>query len=204
MLKKDEVESQSSSSNMSDTLQPADRLLRTSSFLHTAANLTKLYIGITLISVSKSISNVGIYTAIFGFGYVFFLNGYSLYLVIKARNRFKNESITDLADLGARVYGEQARKYVVTAIFITNFAFLSTYSLFFGEQLNQLLCEGTSASQICGHQRYYAFMVNILLLPVLLTKDFRRIGTFNCIILVFTFVSFSIILYVTVTILRQS
>lgn len=119
---------------MSDRhLTDEDRVMRTSSLCLTAANVTKLYIGITLISVSKSIANVGIYTAMIGFAYVCLMNLYSVWLIVKARNRFRSQRIVDICDLAAAIYGEKSRKWVVMAMVLTNLAFLSSYSLYLGD-----------------------------------------------------------------------
>jgi amino acid permease len=72
-------------------LSRRDKEMRTSSTLFTAANTAKMYVGITVISVSKSISKAGIYTAILGFVYVTLMNMYCVWLLLKARNRFKNK-----------------------------------------------------------------------------------------------------------------
>lgn len=85
----------------------------------TFANVTKCYIGISMISVSKSISRVGIYGSLIGFAYVASLNLYSLWLLLKARNRYKYDRIVDLPDLCARVFGEHARKYVDLLLIVT-------------------------------------------------------------------------------------
>jgi hypothetical protein len=58
-----------------------------------------MYVGISFIATSKSISQAGIYGSIFGFAYVLFLNIYCTYLMLKARNRFKTLRITDIGEL---------------------------------------------------------------------------------------------------------
>ena len=68
----------------------AHKDMRTSGFLTTLANVTKMYVGITFISGSKSISQAGIYGSIVGFFYVVLINAYTVWLMVKARNRFKN------------------------------------------------------------------------------------------------------------------
>jgi len=67
-------------------LAEEDKDIRTSPWYLTAANITKMYIGICFISVTKSISMAGIYTALCGFAYVLFVNIYCVWLIIKARN----------------------------------------------------------------------------------------------------------------------
>ena len=54
-----------------------------------AANLMKCYMGITLGTVSYSISKAGIYGSIICFIYILFIATFSLYFQVKARNRFK-------------------------------------------------------------------------------------------------------------------
>ena len=110
--------------------------MRTSSGFLTAANVTKMYLGICFISVTKSISMAGIYTSILGFVYVLSVNIYCVYLVIKARNRFKHDRIVDICDLGAKLYGENSRKYISFLLIATNMLFLMCYEVFFGSQID--------------------------------------------------------------------
>lgn len=99
--------SQFSDSNLSTRhLTDKDRAIRTSNWIFTAANISKLYVGIAFISVSKCISQVGIYGSIVGFLYVLSINLYCVYILIKARNRFKSDKIIDICDLSAKLYGE--------------------------------------------------------------------------------------------------
>lgn len=55
----------------------------------TAANLTKMYVGISFIAVPKSVSQAGLYGAIVGFLYIVAMNIFCVYILLKARNRFK-------------------------------------------------------------------------------------------------------------------
>ena len=106
--------------------------MRTSDWKFTAANMAKLYVGIAFISVSKCISQVGIYGALIGFTYVLCTNLYCVYILIKARNRFKGEKIVDICDLSAKLYGEESRKYMSATLIITNISFLMCYEVYFG------------------------------------------------------------------------
>ena len=56
--------------------------IRTSSTLLTAANVIKMQIGISFISISKSISMVGIYASFFGFFYTILINIWSVWLIL--------------------------------------------------------------------------------------------------------------------------
>lgn len=109
-----------------------DKVIRTSSYVLTAANVTKMYVGIAFISVSKSISLAGIYTAILGFVYVLTVNIYCVWILLKARNRFKHCKIVDICDLSVKLYGEGARKYMTFLLVGANSLFLMCYVLFFG------------------------------------------------------------------------
>ena len=166
----------------------------------TAANVAKMYLGITLISVSKTIADTGIYAAILGFTYVCLINIYCVWLLLKARNRFKNDTIVDICDLTAKLYGEHTRKYLAFGLIFTNFAFLSAYALFFGQQIDQLVCK-TFKSAECGHPHHYALAINVLLLPVIFIKKFKNVGIFSALVICFTFVSFAIIAYVSIRVL---
>jgi amino acid permease len=64
---------------------------RTSTFILTTANLVKMYVGISFISVPKSIAEAGIYASIVGFIYVVLMNIFCVYILLKARNRFKRQ-----------------------------------------------------------------------------------------------------------------
>ena len=102
----------------------------------TAANVTKMYVGIAFISVSKSISIAGIYTSLLGFVYVLSVNLYCVWILLKARNRFKNDKIVDICDLAVKLYGENARQYMTFLLVSTNFLYLMCYEVFFGSQID--------------------------------------------------------------------
>lgn len=132
----------------------------------TSANVAKLYVGIAFISVSKSISQAGFYGAIVGFAYVLAINLYCVYLLLKARNRFKNDKIVDLCDLAVKLYGEKARIWISIILVLTNALYCICYVLFFGTQIDQLLCNTFDAVE-CGNMHLYSFMVCTLLLPII-------------------------------------
>ena len=100
-------------SNLSEKdVTPAGKKIRTSSWFFTAANLIKMYVGIAFIAVPKSISQAGIYGAIVGFAYIVVMNVFCIYILLKARNRFKREEVVDICDLAAKLYGEWTRPYL--------------------------------------------------------------------------------------------
>jgi len=60
------------------------------------------------------------------------MNIYCIYILIKARNRFKGEKLVDICDLSAKLYGEESRKYISAILVITNMSFLLLYEVYFG------------------------------------------------------------------------
>ncbi len=72
-------------------MTPEARKIRTSPWYLTAANLTKMYIGIAFISTPKAISLAGLIGAVFGFAFTIYVNAFCLNIFLKARNRFKKE-----------------------------------------------------------------------------------------------------------------
>ena len=109
-----------------------DLKVRTSSDLFTTGNVLKLYTGIALLATSKNVSQVGVNGAIIGFTYILFINVYMVYILVKARNRFKKETITDICDLGVKLYGPNARKYLVSILVCNQIGFLFAYTIFVG------------------------------------------------------------------------
>jgi amino acid permease len=98
----------------------------------TAANLTKMYVGISFIAVPKSVSQAGLYGAIVGFIYIVTMNIFCVYILLKARNRFKQERIVDICDLAARLYGDWVRPFMAILLVATNSIFLMAYIMFLG------------------------------------------------------------------------
>jgi len=175
--------------------------MRTSSTILTAANVTKMYVGIAFISVSKSISIAGIYTSLLGFVYVLSVNLYCVWILLKARNKFKNDKIVDICDLAAKLYGESARKYMTFLLVSTNTLYLMCYEVFFGSQIDQLMCTTFHIGE-CGHPHWYAVAFSILLLPVIFQKRLRNIGFFSLVVLVFTLISILLIIFLCIKIIK--
>jgi hypothetical protein len=182
-------------------LDEAAKEVRTSSAVLTAANVTKMYVGIAFISVSRSISLAGIYTALLGFAYVLSVNIYCVYILLKARNRFKHCKIVDICDLAAKLYGEGARKYMTFLLVSANTLFLMCYAVFFGSQLDQLMCKTFKVSE-CGHPHWYAAASTFALLPIIFQRDMANIGRFSLVVLAFTMVSIGMIAYICIQVIR--
>mmetsp|Transcript_17683 Transcript_17683/g.29890 ORF Transcript_17683/g.29890 Transcript_17683/m.29890 type:complete len:124 (+) Transcript_17683:321-692(+) len=115
--------------------------MRSSNLILTAANVAKMYVGIAFITTSKSISQAGLYGSMLGFSYVLLMNIYCVYLLLKARNRFKKERIVDICDLSSKLYGSWTRPYMSSVLLVTNALYLICYVVFFGSQLDQLMCK---------------------------------------------------------------
>lgn len=72
-----------------------------------------MYVGVAFISCSKSIQQAGIYGAIIGFVYAVTSTIFCVYLLLKARNRFKSDyKIVDICDLGAKLYGPGIKPFI--------------------------------------------------------------------------------------------
>ena len=177
--------------------------IRSSSSLLTAANIIKMTIGVSFISVSKSISLVGIYCSLIGFLYTVVVNIWSVWLIIKARDAFKeDESIVDLCDLSVRLYGDKARKYIASFVVLFNCLAAMLYQIYFGTEVDQLMCQTLMLSE-CGHPHLWSAVVAIIMLPVVYLKSFKNIGYFSIFTLILTFVALSLVTYVCFTILIE-
>ena len=176
---------------------------RTSTIWLTAANLTKMYVGIAFISVPKSVALAGIYGSVIGFVYIILMNTFCIYILLQARNRFKREPIVDICDLAERLYGSWTRPFLAVLLISTNGTFLMAYIMFFGTQTDQLVCKTFKAND-CGYAKLYSAGILVLLFPILLVRRLRGIGFFSIFILIFTFISIGIIIYLSVVILQMS
>ena len=153
-----------------------------------------MYIGISFISVPKSIQETGILASIIGFVYIILMNIFCVYILLKARNRFKREEIVDICDLAAVLYGDWLRPYMSALLVSTNGIFLMAYIMFFGTQSDQLMCK-TLKTRECGHNYQYSFIILLILLPIILMRRLAAVGFFSIFILCFTFLALGIIVY---------
>ena len=78
----------------------------------TFMNTMKVYIGICALTTSKFLEETGLFTALLGTLIVLSLNLYASWLLLKARNRFKNHRVTTLGQLADLLFGEKAKAYV--------------------------------------------------------------------------------------------
>jgi len=99
-------------------LTETEKTERSSTAMHTLANTLNMYIGIGIVTFPLSVARVGFYGAIAGFATVVFLNALSVYFLIKARNRYKQEKIGDLCDLAGAVFGPSMKTFCKGLIFL--------------------------------------------------------------------------------------
>ena len=140
--------------------------MRTSNPIITSANIAKMYLGIAFLSSSKCIAQAGIYGAVIGFTYVVSINLYCVNLLLKARNRFKYDKLVDICDLSEKRW---TRPLVSVVLIVTNVTFLMCYSIFFGTEVDQLVCKTLGYAE-CGQSPKYSFLVIFALLPVIYQK----------------------------------
>jgi amino acid permease len=171
--------------------------------LLTAANLIKMFLGIAFISTPKSVQQAGLYGSILGFVYVVGISLFCVYLLLKARNRFKQEEIVDVCDLGVRLYGPGVRPWLSTLLVLTNSTFLICYIMYFGSQTDQLVCK-TFKQRECGHGHEYSAIIVAILLPILFLRRMASIGYFSIFVLCFTFLAVGLIIYLSSVILSMS
>lgn len=126
--------------------------------------------------------------------FVTFINIYCVYILIKARNRFKHRRVDDIVDLCVILYGEKSRVYMQIVLFSSNMMYLVFYEIFFGTQIDQLVCK-TYRIYSCGNKEFYIIMINICLLPIIFQKSFRNIAYFSGFVLIFSSMAFIIIIW---------
>ena len=112
------------------------REVRTSNDLLTIVNTCKCYFGIAILAGASFIQQGGIYTSILVVVIITLMNNYSTFLLIKARNRFKNRQISTLADMADLLYGSWAVGALATIQILGIVIFLFAYSQFFGRQID--------------------------------------------------------------------
>jgi amino acid permease len=87
--------------------------------VYTLANICKLYIGIAFLSVPQGFAEAGIYGALIGLAYILIINCFTTYLLVKARNKFKQEQIINLSDLADKLFGPKAKHLTEALIVVT-------------------------------------------------------------------------------------
>ena len=91
-----------------------------------------MYVGIAFIAVPHAVAQAGLVGAAIGFAYVIFINVFCVYILIKARNRFKRKEIVDICDLAVVLYGDKVRPLIAMLLIATNGCFMMAYIMFMG------------------------------------------------------------------------
>jgi len=87
---KHETDSMNSSYFSTRHFDEQQREMRTSGFTHTAINLFKGYVGISFLSIPHAFAELGIGGATMGLCFVLCLNLYSVWLLLKTRNKYRD------------------------------------------------------------------------------------------------------------------
>ena len=114
--------------------------VRTQGSMAAQTNLNKMFIGIALVAFPFSVSWVGFVAAALGVFILAFISLCSSYMLFKARNRFKSQTIVDFADLGYACYGEKMRLFCQVILMVAQLSFLTAYMIYLGEQASLVAC----------------------------------------------------------------
>lgn len=123
--------------------------------------------------------------------------------MLKVRNRFKNTEIIDIVDLGCTLYGEWMRPLLAVLLVATNSSFLMVYIIFYGTQIDQLICKTAEAAE-CGNHHMYSALVLLALLPLIYIRSLKNIGYFSLFCLVFTLIGIIIIVLLSLAIANET
>ena len=130
-----------------------------------------------------------------GYIYIIAQTIFCVYLLLKARNRFKREYIPDICELGAKLYGDWLRPWIQALLVATNSCFLMCYCMFIGFNIDQLACKTFEAAQ-CHQNKTYTAIVLLALYPIYCLRKLSGIGYFSAIALVFTLIAVILILII--------
>jgi amino acid permease len=101
------------------------------------------------------------------------------------------------------LYGPWMRPAMTILIVFTNVFFLLAYTMFFGKQIDQLVCR-TGKFNECGSHNLYSLIIVIALLPLVYQRRLNFIGYFSFITLCATFVAVIIIIVISGIIASKS
>jgi len=128
---------------------------------------------------------------------------FCIWLLLKVRNRFKTVEIIDIVDLGSTLYGEWIRPILAVLLVATNSSFLMVYIIFYGTQIDQLVCKTFEAAE-CGNHHLYSALVIVTLLPIIYMRSLKNIGYFSAFCLIFTLIGIVIIVVLSGMIATES
>jgi amino acid permease len=184
-------------SNFSERhLTDKTKKIRTSGTFSTLVNLIKMYVGVAFISGPKSIGQAGIYGALIGYALNTLTTIFCVYLLLKARNRFKRDEIIDICDLGAKLYGQGVKPFIQLLLVTTNAAFLMCYCMFLGFNADQLMCRTLKIAE-CHQNKTYTMIILVLIFPICCLRSLSNISYFSAVALFFTFAAIIMILIIS-------
>ncbi|CDW73229.1 UNKNOWN [Stylonychia lemnae] len=179
-----------------------DKLLRTSTHYYSLLNIFKGYIGISFLAIPQGFAQVGLYGATIELILIMILNLYSVYLLVKARNKYKRQPIRNICDLCEQIFGPRAKNAANILLIITEIQFCVSYTIYFGEQLDQLFCQILPITS-CGKKYLYRLLFSIAILPLMYMKQLRKIAVFSFFSNVATIVAIILIILVEINIIQN-
>ena len=170
-----------------DELQKAPR---TQTTIAAEANLYKMMIGIALVAFPYSMSWVGIGAATLGICILAVISLISSYLLFKARNKYKDKVIVDLADLAFVCYGPKMRILCEVILVTCQISIMMAYLIYLGTQSilisNQLGFEGNKI--VRG-----SFICSIIMMPAYLLREFSSLSYFSGVFTLFSCIAIIVI-----------
>jgi len=143
--------------------------VRTQNSVNAEANLYKMAIGIAIVAFPYSVSWVGTIAALIGLSILAITSVASGYLLFKARNRYKDQVIVDLPDLGYACYGAKMRLLCQVVLIVTQVSILTAYLIYLGTQAQLVACQlgyCTDSLTLC------VFICTVIMTPAYLLKDY--------------------------------
>ena len=114
----------------------------------------------------------------------------SSYFLLKARNKYKNNVVRDIADLGEISYGPPMRYFCQFILVLGQISLLVAYLIYLGEQSSQI------ATQL-GHKEtstpLCAFVCIVIMTPAYLQKEYQTLAYFSSVFTACSFVAILII-----------
>lgn len=161
---------------------------RTQNTINAECNLYKMFIGIAIVAFPFSMSWVGVIAASVGVLLLALISIASAYLLLKTRNRYKDQVISDFADLGYACYGSGMRVLCNCLLILGQVSILTAYLIYLGTQ-GQLVachfgfCSPDNKSTLC------AFICTVIMTPAYLLRDYKSLSYYSGALVVFASVA---------------
>ena len=117
-------------------LSDDEKLVRTSTPYYSVLNLFKSYIGISFLAIPYGYKQVGIYGATLSLLLILAINLYSVWLLLKTRDKWKSHRIQNLSDIAKILFGDDAKLKTDYLLIATELTICITYNIYFGEQID--------------------------------------------------------------------